>query len=188
MNNKRKKKFIIAASAAATAGTFVAALHSIRKNDRVKLILSESAKSELSPRLLKKIKNCCKGVLKEEGIKNKAEVSITTVSNEEIRKLNFKHRGKDSVTDVLSFPMSEKGEFDVDPDTSRIILGDIVISTEKAAEQAKEYGHSFEREMCFLATHSMFHLLGYDHEKSETEEKTMFLKQERVLDRLGINR
>lgn len=84
--------------------------------------------------------------------------------------------------------MGENGEFDVDPDTCRIMLGDIVISTERAREQATEYGHSFEREMCFLTTHSMFHLLGYDHEVSKAEEKTMFAKQEKVLNKLGINR
>ena len=84
--------------------------------------------------------------------------------------------------------MSEEDEFDVDPETGRVILGDIVISAERAREQAREYGHSFEREMCFLATHSMFHLLGYDHEISAEEEKIMFDKQERVLRRLGIYR
>lgn len=189
MNNNRKKNIIIgSALTAAAAGTLAAALHSLLKKEKVILILSDSAKEELSLNLLKKIKSCCAGALREEGIRDNAEVSLTTVSNEEIRKLNFLHRGKDSVTDVLSFPLGENGEFDVDPETNRIILGDIVISAERAAEQAKEYGHSFEREMCFLATHSMFHLLGYDHEVSEEEEKIMFDKQKRVLDKLGINR
>ena len=186
MNNS-KKNIMIAAAVTAAMGTLAAALH-IRRNDGIALILSDSARGELAPKLIKKIKSCCKCALKEEGIKAKAEVSLTTVSNEEIKGLNFVHRGKDSVTDVLSFPMSENGKFDVNPDTGRIMLGDIVISTDRAREQAEEYGHSFEREMCFLATHSMFHLLGYDHEVSETEEKTMFLKQERVLDKLGITR
>ena len=187
MNNNTKKNLIAVVTFAA-AGTLAAALHSLLKKENIVLILSNSAKAELSQSLLKKIKSCCAGALKEEKIKAKAEVSLTTVSNEEIKELNFLHRGKNSVTDVLSFPMGESGEFDVDPETNRIMLGDIVISTEKAREQADEYGHSFEREMCFLATHSMFHLLGYDHEVSEEEEKTMFAKQEKVLNKLGINR
>lgn len=188
MNNNRKKNIIIASAVAAAAGTLAAALHSLLKKEKVTLILSDGAKAELSSNLLKKIKSCCAGALLEEGVKDKAEVSLTIVSNEEIKELNREHRGKDSVTDVLSFPLGENGEFDVDPETNRIMLGDIVISAERAAEQAKEYGHTFEREMCFLATHSMFHLLGYDHEVSEEEEKIMFDKQKKVLDKLGINR
>lgn len=138
--------------------------------------------------LYDKIRKCCAAALDEEKIKEKAEVSLTIVNNEKIKELNLEHRQKDSVTDVLSFPMSDGEEFDIDPETNRIMLGDIVISAERALEQAKEYGHSFEREMCFLATHSMFHLLGYDHEVSEEEEKIMFEKQEKVLQKLGINR
>lgn len=158
-------------------------------SEKVRLIFSENGSNEdISPDLLNSIKNCCIAALEEEKIDERAEVSLTVVDNEEIRELNNEFRGKDSVTDVLSFPMSENGEYDVDPETNRIMLGDIVISAEKARQQAEEYGHSFEREMCFLATHSMFHLLGYDHEISEEEEKIMFQKQNMVLDRLGIIR
>lgn len=158
-------------------------------SEKVRLIFSENGSNEdISPELLNSIKNCCIAALEEEKIDERAEVSLTVVDNEEIRELNNEFRGKDSVTDVLSFPMSENGEYDVDPETNRIMLGDIVISAEKARQQAEEYGHSFEREMCFLATHSMFHLLGYDHEISEEEEKIMFQKQNMVLDRLGIIR
>lgn len=183
----KQKKIITAAIMAAGAVAAILYNHT-RKKDRITLILSESAKEELSVCLLKKIKSCCAGALDEEGIKAKAEVSLTTVTNAAIKKLNSEHRGKDSVTDVLSFPLGESGEFDVNPETNRLMLGDIVISTDRAREQAEEYGHSFEREMCFLATHSMFHLLGYNHEVSEEEEKIMFGKQERVLDKLGIIR
>lgn len=169
----------------------------IHCRNKIKLIISddESAKKIYDENgvihsffLYNKIRKCCAASLKEEKIKEKAEVSLTIVSNEEIKELNREHREKDSVTDVLSFPLGENGEFDVNPETNRIMLGDIVISAERAAEQAKEYGHTFEREMCFLATHSMFHLLGYDHEVSEEEEKIMFDKQKMVLDKLGINR
>lgn len=187
MNNNRKN-IIIAAAAAVSAGTLAAALHILFRTGNVILLLSDGAKEELTPDLLKKIKKCCEGVLREEKIKYKTEVSLSTVSNEEIKELNFKYRGKNSVTDVLSFPMSENGVFDIDPENGCKMLGDIVISTERAKEQAVEYGHSFEREMCFLAVHSMLHLLGYDHEISEEEEKIMFAKQAKVLDRLGISR
>lgn len=155
---------------------------------RVRLIYSNNCGENLSPKLIDSIKKCCAAALDEEEIGERAEVSLTIVDNEEIRELNNEFRGKDSVTDVLSFPMGENGEYDVNPETNRIMLGDIVISAERAMQQAEEYGHSFEREMCFLATHSMFHLLGYDHEVSEEEEKIMFQKQSKVLDRLGIVR
>ena len=126
--------------------------------------------------------------LTEENCPYEAQVNLLITDNEGICEFNREHRGVDAPTDVLSFPMSENDEFDVGPETNRILLGDIVISVERAREQAAEYGHSFEREICFLATHSMFHLLGYDHEISAEEEKIMFDKQERVLKRLGIVR
>lgn len=156
---------------------------------KVKLYFSNHQKSIDLPKGLRTlIRKCCEEALAEEGIEDEAEVNLTVVDNEEIHKMNLEYREKDAATDVLSFPMSDGEEFDIDPETNRIMLGDIVISAERALEQAKEYGHSFEREMCFLATHSMFHLLGYDHEVSEEEEKIMFEKQEKVLQKLGINR
>lgn len=133
------------------------------------------------------IEDCTRGALKEEEIEEDAEVSVTLVDNAAIRELNNEHRGIDRVTDVLSFPMSDDS-FDVDPDNDAIILGDIVISLERAQEQAEEYSHSFRRELAFLITHSLFHLLGYDHVNGEEEEKVMFDKQERVLTKLGITR
>ena len=192
MNKKDTERIIeflaVTAAAGALACSAACLIHSLRGKVKVKLIVSGNTKSQLSSDLLKKIKKCCKAALEEEGIRESAEVSLTTVTNSEISALNCEYRGKDSVTDVLSFPMSENDEFDVDPETNRILLGDIVISVERAREQAAEYGHSFEREICFLATHSMFHLLGYYHEISAEEEKIMFDKQERVLKRLGIVR
>ena len=156
---------------------------------KVKIYFSNRQKeTELPKGLRTNIRKCCEEAVSEEQIENDAEVSVTVVDNAEIRELNREHRDKDSVTDVLSFPMGEDGEFDVNPDTGRIMLGDIVISAPRANEQAHEYGHSLMRELCFLATHSMFHLLGYDHEESEEEEKIMFDKQNRVLEKLGITR
>lgn len=156
---------------------------------KVKLYYSNRQKLvELPKGIRTLIRQCCEAALEEESIKEDAEVSLSIVDNEKIKEMNKEFRQKDSATDVLSFPMSDGESFDIDPETDRIILGDIVISAERAKEQAEEYGHSLEREMCFLATHSMFHLLGYDHEVSKEEEKIMFEKQEKVLKKLGINR
>ena len=131
---------------------------------------------------------CTAAALEEEGIDDTAEVSVTLVDNEGIRELNKEHRNIDRETDVLSFPLGDDDGYEVDPDNDAIMLGDIVISLEKAAQQAQEYGHSYRREVAFLITHSLFHLLGYDHVNSEEEEKEMFGKQEKVLDKLGITR
>lgn len=131
---------------------------------------------------------CTAAALEEEGIDDTAEVSVTLVDNEGIRELNREHRDIDRETDVLSFPLGDDDGYEVDPDNDAIMLGDIVISLEKAAQQAQEYGHSYRREVAFLITHSLFHLLGYDHVNSEEEEKIMFGKQEKVLDKLGITR
>ena len=117
-----------------------------------------------------------------------AELSVVFTENDAIRLLNRDYRGKDSVTDVLSFPLSEGGVFEeTDLCGGFAALGDIVLSLERAAEQAREYGHSFERETAFLTVHSTLHLLGYDHETSG-EERRMIEKQEAVLNRLGLNR
>lgn len=134
------------------------------------------------------IEICTAAALEEEGIDDTAEVSVTLVDNEGIRELNREHRDIDRETDVLSFPLGDDDGYEVDPDNDAIMLGDIVISLEKAAQQAEEYRHSYRREVAFLITHSLFHLLGYDHVNSEEEEKIMFGKQEKVLDKLGITR
>lgn len=136
----------------------------------------------------KLIESCTAAALEEEGIDDTAEVSVTFVDNKGIRELNNEHRGIDRETDVLSFPLGDDDGYEIDPDNDAIMLGDIVISLERAAQQAEEYGHSYRREVAFLITHSLFHLLGYDHVNSEDEEKIMFGKQEMVLDKLGITR
>ena len=123
-----------------------------------------------------------------------AEISLSFVDNEAIKELNKETRNKDAVTDVLSFPMLEQDEdgtliiYDEDIIDDYVLLGDIVISAERAVQQAEEYGHSLMREICFLAVHSALHLLGYDHERSPEEEKLQFKKQEEILSSLGITR
>lgn len=131
-----------------------------------------------------------------------AWVSVTFTDNEGIREINREHRNIDNVTDVLSFPMIEyekAGDFSFlerdeamlceyfEPDTGELMLGDIVISVERAEEQAEEYGHGIKRELGFLVAHSMFHLLGYDHMETEDREN-MEKRQREVLDSLGITR
>ncbi len=133
------------------------------------------------------IKNCTEQALIEEEISDDAEISVTFVDNEGIRELNKMHRDIDRETDVLSFPAFLDEGFEVDPENDAVVLGDIVISLEKALRQSEEYGHSMKRETAFLIAHSLFHLLGYDH-MTEDEEKEMFEKQEKVLQKLGVTR
>lgn len=133
-----------------------------------------------------------KATLEEEEVVDEVEVSVSFVDNEEIRKLNKYYRGVDSSTDVLSFPLVEFEEIGEEKEDEKEIgeiypIGDIVISLEKAKEQAEEYGHSFEREVAYLTVHSMLHLLGYDHE-TEEERKLMREKEEKVMERLGLRR
>ena len=111
---------------------------------------------------------------------------MSFVDNEQIREMNAQYRGKDAETDVLSFPMGENGNYDVNHETGAKILGDIVISMPKAVEQAKTYGHSLEREVGFLTAHSMLHLLGYDHEEGGLARVRMREKEEYVMRQLGL--
>lgn len=136
------------------------------------------------------INRVVKATLENENFKKDAEVSVSFVDNETIHKLNLEYRGKDKPTDVLSFPMTDgdEEEDDIDLSTGAVMLGDIIISAEKAMEQANEYGHGIEREICFLAVHSTLHLLGYDHETSEDDEKYMNQTQEAILQKIGLTR
>ena len=117
-----------------------------------------------------------------------AEISVTFVDNAAIKELNAQYRGKDMPTDVLSFPLGENGVYDKNEDTGASLLGDIVISMEKAMEQAELYGHALQREVAFLTVHSMLHLLGYDHEAGGLEAVRMREKEEAVLIQLGLPR
>ena len=119
---------------------------------------------------------------------NGCEVSLTFTDNMGIRELNNKFRQIDRETDVLSFPLFDyEGEAD-EPVLDEIHnnLGDIVISLEKAWGQAEEYGHSYEREVAFLCVHSMLHLLGYDHERSEADDADMRARQSEIMKLLGL--
>ncbi|WP_077327043.1 rRNA maturation RNase YbeY [Virgibacillus siamensis] len=124
-----------------------------------------------------------------EGVSPASEVSVTFVNNKEIQELNRNYRQKDQPTDVISFAMQEigDGEMDIISEDIPVMLGDIVISVERADEQANEYEHSFERELSFLAVHGFLHLLGYDH-MNKTDEVKMFNRQEEILGEFGIER
>lgn len=140
---------------------------------------------KLEDSIMENIKAVMKECLAYEGYSDDYEVSLSFVTNDEIKELNNNFRGIDKVTDVLSFPMLTDDEFDIEYEEES--LGDIVISVERASEQAEEYGHSLEREICFLVCHSMFHLLGYDH-MEEDEAKDMHAREEAVLQKLSITR
>ena len=134
------------------------------------------------------VRRCIAAVLKTEDFAQPAEVSVSFVDNEQIRALNADYRGRDVATDVLSFPLGEKGAYDIDGDTGALLLGDIVISAERAMEQAALYGHSLDREIGWLTVHSMLHLLGYDHETGEADARAMRAREEVVLSSLGLTR
>jgi probable rRNA maturation factor len=124
-----------------------------------------------------------------EEVEGGSEVSVTFVSNDRIREINRDYRHKDQPTDVISFALEELGEDEIEivgTDIPRI-LGDIIISVERAKEQAEEYNHSFSRELGFLALHGFLHLLGYDHIEKE-DETEMFQRQKEILDEYGLTR
>lgn len=152
------------------------------KNDQKKIEITAAQRA-----LVKKAVN---ETLAYEEVEFDCEVSVTFCDADEIKRLNAEFRNKDSVTDVLSFPMLENGEIDEDEivEGECVPLGDIVICAERAEEQAKEYGHSFEREICFLAVHSTLHLLGLDHEADKADELYMNRVQEEILQKMGLPR
>lgn len=139
--------------------------------------------------VIKKVINQC---YKEEKIENsKLFITITLTNPENIQKINKEYRNIDKPTDVLSFPMFEKEELNKKIANNDFeyedILGDIVISVQRVEEQAKEYGHSFERELSYMVVHGFYHLMGYDHIKEEDKNK-MRPKEEKILQDLKIER
>ena len=154
--------------------------------DKIRVIISNSQNEVKIPTGLRMlVRRCCNAVLRMENFQGAAEVSVTFANNEQIHELNKMHRNVDAPTDVLSFPMGEDGKYDIDPATNAKILGDIVISMEKAVEQADRFGHTLQREVGYLTAHSMLHLLGYDHEEP-LEKVHMREKEELVMTQLGL--
>ena len=135
------------------------------------------------------VKAAVYAALAYEDFRRSAEISVTFTDNEGIREINREHREIDAPTDVRSFPiLGDDEDGDTNPGTGAVILGDIVLSLERAREQAAEFGHSFTREVAFLTVHSVLHLLGYDHVNSEEEDKEMRARQHAILDYMGITR
>ena len=156
-------------------------------------VTNAQSKIDYTPALRGVIRRAINAALKYEKTPFDAEISVTLTDNTGIHELNRDFRGIDRPTDVLSFPLfdgefPEEEETDEDGEKHKLPLGDIVVSMEKALEQATEYDHSFERELAFLCVHSVLHLLGYDHERSEEEEKDMFRRQDAILDKAGFKR
>ena len=160
----------------------------------INIAVEEPVDDEAGLRAL--ITRCAKEALAREHVGFPAQIDIAVVGDEEIRALNAEYRHKDVVTDVLSFPMYEfyNGEAqeglegEADPETGRILLGDMVLNYRRACEQAAEYGHSPARECGFLTVHSVMHLLGYDHERGDGEQAVMRAHEAAVLGALGLTR
>lgn len=157
-------------------------------------------KIEVTGEFIEKISEICDFALKEEEMNLEYQISLLFVDNEEIREINNETRNIDKETDVLSFPMLDFEDkkvykemyldFEFDEtfkDGNELILGDMVLSLEKALEQSKDYGHSFEREVSYLVVHSILHLLGYDHMIDE-DKKKMRKREEEILNKLSITR
>lgn len=149
-----------------------------------------------APEVFDLITKCALETLKQEKVAFPAQIDVTLIDDAAIQQANAEYRKKDMVTDVLSFPLYEfyngtpeealQGE--EDPETGRILLGDMLMNYARACEQAVEYGHSPARECGFLTVHSCLHLLGYDHERGEEEQKIMRAHEESVLRALGLTR
>lgn len=142
------------------------------------------------------IRRCIRAVLLLEQVPFRCKVSVTVTDNETIRAINREHRGIDAATDVLSFPLLDwhdgKGalpaRWDYDPDSHCVELGDVVLSYERAAAQAEQFGHSVERECGYLTVHSALHLLGYDHVDDAARRRNMRRREEAVMTALGLPR
>jgi probable rRNA maturation factor len=150
---------------------------------------------EVSEQLQAAVDRAIRGALDAEKVAVPCEINVLFTNDESIHQINLDMRGVDQATDVLSFPMfplepgvPPEGEEYLDPESGRCPLGDMCISMERVEEQAAEYGHSLEREVCYLAVHSILHLLGYDHMDEGPMKAQMRAREEEILDALGITR
>ena len=146
------------------------------------------------PALRALLRNAVKTALSAEGMDYPCEINILLTDDAGIHEVNLEMRDIDRPTDVLSFPMFDLApgehpdEMDADPATGRIPLGDMCISVERARAQAQEYGHSFEREICYLSVHSVLHLLGYDHLDEGEMKRQMRAREEDIMSQLKLER
>ena len=145
------------------------------------------------PEAARLVSRAAKAALKAEGVRADCVINIMLTDDAGIRAINAGQRGIDAPTDVLSFPLNEltEGDFDparcdTDPETGRLLLGDMVLSLERCAAQGDEFGHGFEREICYLAVHSALHLLGYDHTDEGARKRRMREREEAIMEVLHL--
>jgi len=156
---------------------------------RIKIDWANEQTKEKAGFLLRRlVKKAVRGALECENYRRSVRVSVTFTDDEGIREKNREFREIDAPTDVLSFPMYDMKNGDLPEEEGEVELGDIVLSLERAAAQATEYGHSYEREVAFLTVHSVLHLLGYDHVNSEEEEMEMREHQRVIMAHIGLER
>ncbi len=148
--------------------------------------MNDQGRFPITYKLKMLVRGAVVSTLEYEGFCNSAEVSVTFTDNDGIQTLNRDFRNIDKPTDVLSFPLTDYSHTYLPIDEPEASLGDIVISLERAKEQAEEFGHSFEREVAFLTVHSMLHLMGYDHVNSEEEDADMRRRQREILENMGL--
>ena len=161
----------------------------ITRRPRVKIYwANEQDKYDAGRKMKALIEKAVRGTLECENFDRDVIVSVTFTDNEGIREKNREFRDIDRATDVLSFPMYDMANGDMPEEGMDCELGDIVLSLERAAEQAVEFGHSYERECAFLTVHSMLHLLGYDHVNSEEEDEEMRAHQRVIMTHIGLER
>lgn len=161
----------------------------IERRPRIKIYWAdEQDKYDAGRKMKALIEKAVRGTLECENFNRNVIVSVTFTDNEGIREKNREFRDIDRATDVLSFPMYDMRNGDMPEPGMDCELGDIVLSLERAAEQAVEFGHSYERECAFLTVHSMLHLLGYDHVNSEEEDEEMRAHQRVIMTHIGLER
>ena len=155
--------------------------------EKIKVYIDNRQKTVKIPsglRLL--VRRSCNAVLVSENFEVNAEVNVTFVDDAQIKELTMQYRQKNTPSYVLSFPMADDKQFDKNPDTDAYVLGDIVISLERAAEQAERIGQSLQREVAFLTVHSMLHILGYAHEKGGIDAIRMHDREDSIMTALGF--
>jgi len=154
---------------------------------KIRVIIRNDQKTVKIPTGIRMIvRRSCIAVLNMEKFAEAADINVLFVDNAQMQEINKKHRNIDKPTDVLSFPLGKDGKYDINPEDGACMLGDIVISMEKAYEQANTYGHSLQREVAFLTTHAVLHLLGYDHEVGGIDKVRMREKEEQIMVQLGL--
>lgn len=160
-----------------------------RKMNMIVYFENEQEAIAVTYKLKMLVRRAIEATLDFEGYQNPCEASVTFTDDRAIRELNRKFRGIDRSTDVLSFPLFDYEGTSEEPPVDELLgmLGDVVISLETAARQAEEFGHSFAREVAFLTVHSMLHLLGYDHETGEEDEREMREKQTAIMEQMGLS-